>query len=106
MSGYLITQGLYDDMRTMVTQGILATEAEFTREDYYGERFHLLPYHHAGPEEIRVEDELAAGESSLLRVRGAGQFGVFLGALSDQTNWRLRVYTDNDRETLLAEFTG
>jgi len=102
-----VSQGMYDADGTLLTQGFISTIPDFTREDYYPEHFHLLPFHKANVETIRIQEELEPGESKDIKVRGAGHFGCFYkGAVSEQADWRVRIYTDNDKQTLLAEFTG
>lgn len=101
-----VIKGIYDPTRSMVVEGMLPTLGAEERASYHAERFNRLPFRKVGPVDMRIEESLSFGEKVLIRVRGAGQFGVFRKAVSDQTDWKLSVYTDNDRSTLLSEFTG
>jgi len=106
METWLITSGMYDEERSLPVQGMLPSLGAPAREDYHGEHFHRLPYNKMGPVDIVIQETLEAGEEANFRFRGPGQFGVFRKATSDQEDWKLSIYSDNDRETLLAEFTG
>jgi hypothetical protein len=96
---YLVTEGFYDEDRSLLTKGMIGTPPLFSRESYYSEHFHYLPYHKVNIEAIRIQEDLEPGDTAELKIRGAGQFGAFLKAVSEQEDWTLRIYTDNDRET-------
>ena len=106
METSLLTKGVYDESRSMLTEGMLPTLGVEERASYHSERFNRLPFMKVGGEAIRISETITSGEKKLIRVRGAGQFGVFRKAVSGQVGWKLSVFTDNDRTTLLAEFTG
>ena len=106
MGSFLISKGMHDAERSLLVEGMLPTLGAEERASYQGERFNRVPFMRVGSADIRVEESISFGGKKLIRVRGAGQFGVFRKAVSDQTDWKLSVFNDNDRTTLLAEFTG
>ena len=104
---HLIDQGFRDAERSIVVQGFLAGVGVPDRESYYGQHFHRIPFNKRNAETVRIkEDDIEPGEIRAIKVRGAGQFGVFYKALSDQTDWKVSVYTDNDRSDLICEIEG
>jgi hypothetical protein len=53
-----------------------------------------------------LAEDVEPGQKVSIRQRGAGQFGIFRKATSDQVDWKLRVYADANKTELLAEFEG
>jgi hypothetical protein len=101
----IIIDGMFDDPSVMLLDGIEGYEVGET-EETQREEFHYLPATPRSFVELDLEAEVGAGETIDIRKRGVGQFGVFRKATSDFTDWRLRVYSNNDKTQLLAEFTG
>lgn len=94
------------DKKSQATQGFSGDAGDYETEETQREHFHPLPITPRAAATITVNELMSAGGKISVRIRGAGQFGVFRKAVSDQNDWRLRVYADNDEEFLLAEFTG
>lgn len=104
---FLILDGMYDSDITLPLHGFGGQQKDaFVKDNAYKSFYHYLPARVVAPETVRVQETMEAGDSKLIMVRGAGQFGVFWGATSDQEDWKVTVYSDPDRTLKMAEFTG
>jgi len=104
MADRLIIDGM--DERSHILDGMGGDVEDFESDSAHKEFYHHLPAAINNAETITVEQEMSAGETILIRKRGAGQFGVLRKAVSNQEDWELKVYADQDRQILLATFTG
>ena len=91
---------------SVATVGFSGDSGDHDEEATSREFFHPLPEMPIGFSTVDIAAETEPGEIITGRLRGMGQFGIFRKAVSDQTDWKLRIYSDNDRQLLLAEFTG
>ena len=103
----LLADGMGAAPGALVLDGMAGEGDVNVRDHAQKEFFHALPMAIRSSESIVIlAEDIEPGQVVDVRQRGAGQFGIFRKATSDQVDWKLSVYADSNRTELLAEFEG
>ena len=105
--GTNVLQGMLTEPDALAVQGMGGISVTSERDPAHKELFTKNTLRGVNHEKIRISEAAVPSNSTVTgRLRGAGNFGVFTSAVGLQSGWRLRIYTDNDRQNLVAEFEG
>lgn len=104
MADRLIIDGM--DSRSHILDGMGGDTEDYETDPAHKEFYHHLPAVIRNAETVVIEESMSAGQSKNIRIRGAGQFGVFRKAISNQSDWKLTVYSNQGRQFAIATFSG
>lgn len=103
---WLLTEGFYDEDRSLVVKGMLGKPSPFSRDSNQPEHFSYTKFGKATDKSFEIERETSPGDVVSTKLRGVGQFGLFTGISCNRSDWKVTIYADSEKTEKIAEITG